>query len=96
MINLKVMPDEGEPYELKATTRDIAKWERTNKGASFAGLQRDMHAKDLYVIAYHAATRKGLFAGTAAEFAESCDLDVLDDDDDEEDGEPDPTPSAAS
>jgi len=92
MITLKVMPDAGAAYVVTATTRDIAKWERTNRGASFAKLQSDMHATDLYVIAYLAASRQGLFTGTQAEFAETCDLDVLDDEDDG----PDPTQPAAS
>lgn len=89
MINLKIMPDGAEPYELKATTRDIAMWEKTNRGASLAKLQNEMHATDLYAVAFHAAKRQGLFTGTAQEFQDSCDLDVLDDD------EPDPTQSAA-
>ncbi|MCM4080409.1 hypothetical protein [Paractinoplanes hotanensis] len=89
MIKLKIMPDEGDAYELAATSRDIAKWERTNKGASLAKLQADMHATDLYKIAYNAAVRTGQFDGTAKDFEESCDLDELDED------EVDPTQSAA-
>lgn len=89
MFRLKITPDGGEAYELTATTRDIAKWERTNKGASLAKLESDMHAVDLYKIAYNAAVRQGLGVGSEKDFAESCDLDVLDDD------EADPTQSAA-
>jgi hypothetical protein len=91
MIRLKVMPDSGDAYELTATTRDIAQWEKRSKTHSFAGLQNDMHVKDLYVIAFFASRRKGLFTGTEAEFVETCDLDVLDDED-----EADPTHAAAS
>jgi len=86
MITLKVMPDDGDPYEITATTRDIATWERGNKGASMAGLVSDMRAADLYKVGYLAAKRTGRFEGTEREFTESCDLDVIDDQD-----EADPT-----
>lgn len=89
MINLKVMPDDGEAFDLTATTRDIAKWERITKGASFAGLQNDMKITNVYQVSHIAAVRLGLFSGTLAEWQESVDLDILDSD------EPDPTQSAA-
>lgn len=89
MLTLKIMPDGDEPYELVATTRDIAKWERTTKGASFHGFQADMHVKDVYAVAYHAATRQQKFSGSLADFMDSVDFDILDDD------EADPTQSAA-
>lgn len=91
MFRFKVMPDAGEPFEVTATTRDIAKWERTTKGASLAGLQSDLRAVDLYKVAFHAVTRQGLYSGALKDFEDSVDLDVLDDDQDE----PDPTRSAA-
>ncbi|HEY3516613.1 MAG TPA: hypothetical protein VGL98_06155 [Gammaproteobacteria bacterium] len=90
MFRFKVMPDDGEPYEVTATTRDIAKWERTTKGASLAGLQRDMKVTDLYRVAHFACERQGLYDGTAKDFENDVDLDILDAD------EPDPTKSAAS
>ncbi|MEV0902891.1 hypothetical protein [Actinoplanes sp. NPDC049802] len=89
MFKFNVTPDDGPAYEVVATTRDVAKWERTTKGASLAGLQSDMKAVDLYRIAYHASVRQGLYAGTLADFEDSTDLDVLDLED------PDPTRSAA-
>jgi len=89
MIDLRVMPDAGEPYDLTVTTRDIAKWERTVKGASMAGLVQNMRADDLYKVGHNAATRTGKFTGTVQEFTDSCDLDVIGD------SEADPTPSAA-
>lgn len=92
MLNFRVMPDGGEPYEVTATTRDILKWERTTKGASFHGLQRDMHIADLYRCAYYAAQRLGLFAGSAVAFEDTCDIDILDD----QEEEPDPTQPAPS
>lgn len=91
MITFDILPDDDEPYRIVATSRDIAWWERTNKGASFAKLQEDMHMVDLYKIAWRAATRLGMFAGSEKEFADSCDLKQEDDDE----GESDPTPPEA-
>lgn len=93
MIRFKVVPDGAEPYEVTATTRDIAKWEKTSKGASFASLEADQKITDLYKIAYWASLRQGFWHGTLTEFETDTDLDLLSDDD--EDGEPDPTQSAA-
>jgi hypothetical protein len=91
VLNLKIMPDGAEPYEVTATTRDIAKWEKTTKGATFAAFQAEQKITDLYRIAFHAAVRRGLYTGTLADFEDGVDLDILDDDQDE----PDPTRSAA-
>lgn len=89
MFTFKVMPDEGDAYEVVATSRDIAKWERTNKDASMASLQKDMKFGDLYKVAYNACQRQGLYDGTLKDFEESTDLDIVDDED------VDPTRSAA-
>jgi hypothetical protein len=91
MITLDITPDDGEPYRVVATSRDIAWWERTTRGASFAKLQEDMHMTDLYKIAWRASTRLGLFEGSQADFADSCDLKQ--DDDDPADSDP-TTPGA--
>lgn len=93
MLNLEITPDDGEAFTVVATSRDIAKWEKTTKGATFAGFQNDQKLSDLYKIAFYAAKRRGLWAGTLTEFEEGTDLDILDDED--EDGEADPTRSAA-
>jgi hypothetical protein len=95
VFKFRIMPDDGEPFEVVATTRDIARWEKTTKGASFAALQADMHVVDLYKIAYYACQRQGIDTGTPrtlVEFESGVDLDVLGDD---EDAEPDPTRPAA-
>jgi hypothetical protein len=90
MFRFKVMPDDGEPYEVVATTRDIARWEKTTKGASLAALQKDLKATDLYKVAYWSVQRQGLYDGTMADFEQGVDLDILDDEE-----EADPTRSAA-
>lgn len=92
MLNLKIIPDDGEPFAVVATSRDIAKWEKTTKGATFAGFQAEQKLSDLYKIAFFACVRRGLWPRTLGEFENTVDLDIIDDD---EDSEPDPTRSAA-
>lgn len=86
MIDFTVTPDDGDPYELTATMRDVRRWEKTHKGKRLAQL-KEPSADDLYEVAYIAAQRQGKVAGvTFDEFADSCDVEVPAD----EDG-PDPT-----
>ena len=94
MFTYRITPDGGEPFNVRATSRDIARWERTTHGASFAKLTGDRHVTDLYAVAFHAAVRQGLMpAGwTLKQFEESADLDLVAVDD--EDETEDPTQSA--
>jgi hypothetical protein len=93
MIKAKVTPDDGDPYIVKACSRDVATWERTNKGASLHQLQSEVRMTDVYKIVHIALTRQQLFTGTLKEFQDTVDLTILDADD-EDDAEV-PTPSAA-
>ncbi|MFF5992581.1 hypothetical protein [Prauserella flavalba] len=88
MIDFKIRPDGGEPYEVKATTRDILNWEKTTKGASLKQLMENLHTADLYKVAFFAATRAGKFTGVLQDFELSVDLDF------EIEEEKDPTQSA--
>lgn len=90
MFKFKIRPDEGEPFTVIAASRDIARWERTTKGTSYASLIEQKRIGDFYKIAFYAATRQRLWAGTLAEFEETCDFEVEDSDD-----SADPTQSAA-
>lgn len=90
MIPFKIIPDGGEPYDLVATTRDIAKWEKTTKGATFSALESDKKVTDLYKIAFYAAIRQGTFDGSLADWESSVDLDF----EDEDEVDTDPTQSA--
>lgn len=82
-----VRPDGAEPFEIEGTTRDILAWERTTKGASIGQLENNPRVTDLYKIAHLAAKRRQMFTGDLAEFMETCDLDVHDEDDDEDEGD---------
>lgn len=92
MFHFKITPDDGDPYEVVATTRDVAKWERTTKGAALIQLEQEYRATDLYAVAYWAAVRQGLYEGTLSDFTNGADLALLDDD---KGPEADPTRSAA-
>lgn len=91
MFRVKVMPDGGDPFVVTVTTRDISKWEKVTKGATFAGFQEQQKISDLYKMVYYACLRQEIDTGThrtLVEFESSADLDVLGDD---EEDEPDPT-----
>lgn len=89
MFTFKISPEDAEAFQVKGTSRDISKWEKTTKGASLHKLRTEMCVVDLYRIAYNACTRTGLWTGTLADFEDTVDLDTIDEDD-----EVDPTQSA--
>lgn len=93
MITFKLDPDDGEPYELVAHSRDVLLWEKGAKGRSFGQFGDNPNMIDMYGMAFVAARRQGLFSGTLQEFEQT--IDVLPVDDDEE-SEPDPTDEGPS
>ncbi len=98
MFIWRVTPDEGEPYIVKAGTRDVLAWEREpgNPGRSAQQLQDNFHVANAYWLAHRAAVRAGRFSGPLKDFEASVDLEsgsyveVADGDDDDGDS-PDPT-----
>lgn len=76
-----------EPFELTTSTRDVLRWEKTNKKhKSLGSLEKDIAIEDVYMMAFYAAQRLGKWTGTLPEFETQCDIDfeeVMD--------EPDPT-----
>lgn len=96
MQKFKVTPDGQEPFSVTAGSRDISKWERITKGASYGQLAENMRMADLEVIAWVAAQRQGLYDGTLADFRANVEIATVDRPavDDEDDDE-DPTQPAA-
>ncbi|GAB3812088.1 hypothetical protein [Kribbella italica] len=86
MLTLKVTPDDGEPWNVKAHTRDVLVWEKASKGKSFTDLLVSPNLTDLYKVAHIAAKRQQLFSGTLQEFETQTDIEMIG-----EDEEPDPT-----
>ena len=91
----RVTPDDGEPYIVKAGSRDLLAWEKQKPGRSAQQMQENFHIRDAYWLAHRAATRAGRFDGTVKEFEESVDLEsgtwVTDTDGDSDEDGADPT-----
>lgn len=90
MIDFTIRPDDGEPYELKATTRDVYMWEKAGANRSVSKLLGDVSMQAMYQLAHVAARRQQQFGGTLEEFVASNELDFSTAE------APDPTPSAPS
>lgn len=86
MIKFRVEPDNADAYEVTATTRDIVKWEASNKTNSFKKLMDELRLTDLFALAYHSAVRNGFFTGSLAEFISTVEVHP-----EAEDDELDPT-----
>lgn len=95
MFRLKIRPDEGDPFEVETTSRDIAKWERGGNKAnprSMGRLADDMRMTDITDLAWYAASRRGLTALAIDQWRDGVDLDFTkladDEEDQDEDGQP--------
>lgn len=58
-IVYEISPDGGKPFEVVATSRDLARWESMGKGRSVANFQTTgASVQDLYQIAWIAMERR--------------------------------------
>ncbi|MDG4821279.1 hypothetical protein O7635_05355 [Asanoa sp. WMMD1127] len=97
-FNVEVTPDNGEPFIVLATSRDVRAWERVQpltangRTMTWAHVERlgGMPAEAMYGIAYQAAKRAGKFNGTEDEFTATTDVDLV-----AMDAQPDPTSPGA-
>lgn len=90
MYDFEVEPDEGDKYEVTATSRDILVFEKTTKGATLANLLGNPKMTDLYALAHIASRRQRMYTGTLSEFEKTCEVVFR------ETAEPDPTDREAS
>ena len=74
MFTFKITPDDGEPFEVVAHSRDIRLWEKAGPNRSFAKLTGDLKMSSLYELAHIAARRQQVYTGTLDEFGSTCDL----------------------
>lgn len=86
MFEFTATPDGAEPFHLKARWRDVVRWEKTRKGRSLGELMSNMHAEWLNELAFEAASKQGLFAGSFADWEDGVDLEFK-----VPEEEPDPT-----
>ena len=85
MFDFKVRPDNAEPFEVTATSRDVTAWERgvglpgrpASAGRSLGGIEKNPRLVDLEELAYVASIRHGLYEGKLASFQDTCDFEVV-------------------
>lgn len=95
MFELKIIPDVGEPFDVTATSRDIAAWERGGKQRSMGRLTEELRMTDIIDMAWYAASRRDLTDLDIVQWRAGVDLDfeltkdkTTDTDDDQESTEP--------
>lgn len=75
MITVDVAPDEGDPYSVTASSRDLLAWEKAQDGRSAAKFETGQATlTDLYEVAWLASKRQGLFTGAHKRFEETTDV----------------------
>jgi hypothetical protein len=76
MFGFTVEPDGAEPYEIKASVRDVRQWEKAT-GKTVSDLSAgSVDLADAYLLAYHASVRMGKFKGTLDEFEATVDFEM--------------------
>jgi hypothetical protein len=88
-IPFEITPDDGDPYKIVADTRDIYSWEKTtsNKQVTLQQAMEELRLVELYRIAWIAARRQGMYAGTLEQFAANHQVEPSEEDEDEDGGE---------
>jgi hypothetical protein len=79
MFTLRVVPDDGEPFEVTTTSRDIVQWEaggtRQNP-RSMGQLGGSLRMSDLTDLAWYAAERRGLTDLDSKQWRTGVDVDL--------------------
>lgn len=78
MFEFRVVPDEGEAFDLTAGMRDLVMWEKTHKGRGLAQVGDGLTASMIYEIAFSACRRQQLLPRELAEadFVAGYEVDV--------------------
>lgn len=77
MIEVTVIPEDGEPFEVTITSRDVRMWEKAGKGRRIDP-QMGVSYSDLYELTWRALRRTSKYDGEFSEFADAHDLEVAD------------------
>jgi hypothetical protein len=77
MIELRVLPDDGEPYNVTARGRQILTWEQTSRNNTLLRLNEAPTMPDLYFLAHLVAVKEGKFSGSLAEFTAAVDIEPV-------------------
>jgi hypothetical protein len=96
MFDLKIVPDDGDPFSVTTTSRDIAAWERGGKNRSMGRLAEDLRITDITDMAWYAADRRGLTRLDIVQWRAGVDIDfsLLEDKAKDEDAPQDAAPAA--
>lgn len=87
MFTFTVTPDQGEPFEVKAGSRDIVRWEGKSRNNSVGSLSDNLRMTDLTDLCWYACERQGLTELDRPTFALNVDIAFKQDaDEDDESG----------
>ena len=81
MIDFVITPDNGESFEITATSRHILEWEVMDRRNTLSKMESNPEMNDLYTIAFIAARRVGKFSGTLDEWKTTVDIQEKKNDD---------------
>jgi hypothetical protein len=84
VIDLRVIPDDGEPYQVTARGRQILVWEQISRNNTLLRLNEAPTMPDLYFLAHLVAVKDGKFTGTLEEFKSSVDIEPIPANEDDE------------
>lgn len=77
MFSATITPDEGEPFELTAKSRDVVRWEKADpRRNSLGALESNTSMTAITALLFHAAVRQGLFAGDLEKWQDSVDVEL--------------------
>lgn len=80
MFTFDVTPDQGDAFQVEATSRDVFLWERVHKDNSLKRLESNLRMTDMYSLCHVAAKRQGKFEGSLSDFVDAHDIQPVTDD----------------
>lgn len=87
MIKFECKPDEGDPFEIEADSRDVIAWEVRKAGRHLGMIQNTPRMTDLAELAWLACSRTKRWTGDLADFRVGVAIRPVEDEDDDEDGD---------
>ncbi len=95
MITFEYQPDGGEPFTLRADSRDVIAWERRKPGRHLGMIEATPRMQDLSELAWLTARRLKQWGGDLAEFQDTVAVNTAKDPNPDADGLLDPTHAGA-
>jgi hypothetical protein len=74
MFTFTVEPDNGDPYEVTAKSRDLVRWEKLGGGRSLGKFEHNASMAWITEIAHVASVRQGLYSGSRDSFLTEVDV----------------------